>query len=353
MSATSVRLGRLPGPITPMIAIGCAALLALIVTGIFLPQAVLQGWLAAFVFWSGIAFGALVLGLIHRLTGGRWGDALAPVLTPLTAMLPLALLAFVPIALGLREIFPWVTHTAEPASLARYYLNPLSFLLRAGVVLIGLGGLAVLLVAGRCSRLLAGLGLAFYALIIDPIAVDWILSLHPGFGSSAFGMEIAVQQMLSALAFAAVIGPERSAATADDLGGLLIATLLGLFYLGLMGFVVAWYGDLPAKAEWFLARSQPAWVTVMTLIVVVGFVAPLGLLLLRRVRDSRNWLRLVGVLILVGVALHVAWLIGPALAPRSLAAMAVAVIALVAISCLSAAFTPTLVVAMRRKANHA
>ena len=42
---------------------------------------------------------------------------------------------------------------------------------------------------------------------------------------------------------------------AGDLGGLLIATLLGVVYLEFMTFVVAWYGDLPDKAAWFLKRA--------------------------------------------------------------------------------------------------
>jgi hypothetical protein len=55
---------------------------------------VARGWLVAFVFWSGIPAGSLVLLLIHRLTGGRWGERLAPALRPAAGAAPLALLAF-------------------------------------------------------------------------------------------------------------------------------------------------------------------------------------------------------------------------------------------------------------------
>ncbi len=40
------------------------------------------------------------------------------------------------------------------------------------------------------------------------------------------------------------------------MAALLIATLLGVVYLEFMTFVVAWYGDLPDKAAWFLKRAE-------------------------------------------------------------------------------------------------
>ena len=98
-------------------------------------------------------------------------------------------------------------------------------------------------------------GLAFFGLTISLVAVDWYLSLEPHYVASAFAAMIAIQQLLAALALLALIGPPLiEGKLAGDLGGLLIATLLGVVYLELMTFVVAWYGDLPEKADWFLKR---------------------------------------------------------------------------------------------------
>ena len=57
---------------------------------------------------------------------------------------------------------------------------------------------------------------------------------------------------------------------AGDLGALLIATLLGVVYLEFMTFVVAWYGDLPEKAAWFLKRVQFGWISVLITALAVG-----------------------------------------------------------------------------------
>ena len=115
--------------------------------------------------------------------------------------------ASLPVLLGLPEIYPWATDPATiPADVARWYLNEASFLIRTSIALAGWSLLAVIFAAGLGSRLLAGLGLAFFGLTISLIAVDWYLSLEPHYVATAFAAMIAIQQLLAALAFAALIG---------------------------------------------------------------------------------------------------------------------------------------------------
>lgn len=286
-------------------------------------SAVLRGWLLAWTIASAVPVGALVLLLVHRITGGRWGEALAPVLRPAALCLPLAALAFLPVMLGLGAIYSWAAGGAVAArpDVARYYLEPLLFDLRATVTLAGWSALAVLIATGRCNRLAAGLGLAFFGLTISLAAVDWILSLAPHYVSSAFAAGIAVESMLAALAFAAVVSPGRlGAQDASDLATLMLATLSGTVYIALMAFIVAWYGDLPAKAAWYLRRGETPWLAVILTGLIGGAVIPFGLMLLGAVRRSRAALRPVGLLLLLGVALHRAWLILPAFEDASEAA---------------------------------
>lgn len=95
---------------------GLAAAVLLLLWGLREPAPVLQGWLIAFAFWSGVAIGGLVLLLIHALTGGRWGEAIAPVLEPAARTLPLFVLLVVPLALGLRHLYPWAVAWFSAAS---------------------------------------------------------------------------------------------------------------------------------------------------------------------------------------------------------------------------------------------
>jgi hypothetical protein len=314
-------IGKLTGRPTAsrQIAIGMGLLIAVEVLlgllGLFMPiKPLLRGWLVAFAIWSLVPVGSMTLLLIHRLTGGEWGQAAAPVLRPAAAMMPLVALAFVPVLVGITDIYPWA---ADPSAIspdvARWYLSESSFAVRAVIALAGWSVLGVIFAASLGSRLLAGLGLAFFGLTIGLIAVDWFLSLEPHYVASAFAAMIAVQQLLAAVAFTALIGtPLIEEKIAGDLGALLFATLLGVVYLELMTFVVAWYGDLPAKAAWFLRRSGSTWVAVLTTAIALGAVLPFGMLLVGTIRRSRRGLRVAGGLILFGSALHMIWLLVPA-----------------------------------------
>ncbi|KIU27932.1 hypothetical protein SR39_27695 [Methylobacterium radiotolerans] len=277
-------------------------------------DALARGWLVAWLVWSAVPVGSLVLMLIHGVTGGRWGEALAPALRPAAALVPLAGLAFLGVALGLPALYPWAAEAGRvKPDVARLYLDPALFDLRAALALAGWSALALLYLAGRCGPLVAALGLSFYGLTISLVAVDWILSVDPHFTSSAFAAGIALHQILAALAWAAVASPPGlDEARAADLAGLILASLLGVLYLGLMSYIVAWYGDLPAKAAWYLKRGTGAWVAVLAAAVALGGILPFAALLFARLRRSAAALRVVGLLVLVGIALHLAWYVLPA-----------------------------------------
>ena len=301
------------------LAIGTAVLLAaevvLVLLGWFTPiQPLLRGWLVAFAIFSAIPIGSMIWLLIHCLTGGEWGFAAAPVLRPAAAMTPWLVLVFVPVLTGLDQIYPWAADPAAvPADVAHWYLNAPAFVIRSLIALVGWSFLAVTFAAGCRSRLLAGLGLTFFGLSVSLVAVDWYLSLEPHYVATAFASMVAIQQLLAALSIVAMIGPPLiEGKRAGDLGGLLIATLLGVVYLEFMTFVVAWYGDLPDKAAWFLKRATFGWISVAITALAAGAVMPFGMMLITRVRRSRRGLRIAGALILFGTELHFLWLLVPA-----------------------------------------
>ncbi|MDN4986286.1 hypothetical protein QY049_24325 [Bradyrhizobium sp. WYCCWR 13022] len=300
------------------------AALVLVLGRLDVDPALLQGWLLAFAIWSCVPVGSMNLLLIHRLTGGTWAIAAAPVLRPLAAMMPLVAIAFVPVLATLPSIYPWAANPGEiKPDVAVWYLSQASFILRAVVTLAGWSVLAVIFASGLGGRLLAGLGLAFFGLTISMVAVDWFLSVEPHYVSTDFASMIAIQQLLAALAVLGVVGIANVAGRArSDIGKLLMATLLGVVYLTYMTFVVAWYGDLPHKAAWFLKRGTDTWAAVLVATLVIGAVLPFTMLLLAGVRASRAGLRAVGGLLLLGTGLHFAWLILPAFERQAAAALA-------------------------------
>jgi hypothetical protein len=317
---------------------GLIAGLVVVALAFFAPSATAVGWLIAFLIWSSIPIGALVLSLIYRLTGGRWAIAMAPTLRGGLACLPLLLLFFLPILLGLKSLYPW-SRVADAAAkdVATFYLNAPGFVLR-GLVALGVWSLiAVLLLRGRATSLIAGLGLAFYGLAVCLLSVDWALSIDPRFADSAFGAEIAIQQIMTALAAAAFLQPEQAIDGArGDLGALLLALCLGALYLALMTLIVKWYGDQPDDAAWYLVRAKGPLLALGLGALCLGAVTPIAALSWERVRLNPVWLRAIGAAALVGVVLHDFWFV----APESVWSAFAGIAALVAMAGISLAAAP-------------
>jgi hypothetical protein len=90
-----------------------AAALSLI--GLFVAQAqFFHSYLFAWLFWAGLPFGALVVVMMQNLTGGQWGQAVRGLSTAAFRTLPMMALLFIPIVLGIHDIYGWANgHNGE------------------------------------------------------------------------------------------------------------------------------------------------------------------------------------------------------------------------------------------------
>ncbi|NOG70013.1 hypothetical protein [Roseicella sp. DB1501] len=298
-----------------------AALLA--AWGLAAPRLALAGLLAGWLFWLGLALGAYALLAVHALTGGRWLAPCHGVLAPAAATLPLLALAALPLLLAPGAIWPWIADpgAAPQPDVARWYLNLPGLALRSAVALAG-WSLFGLLLAGRAAPR-PGLGAAaliFHGGAVSLLGLDWVLALDPGFRSSAFGMWLGVLQILSALAWCALLraAPAGDAGRAGDLARLLLAAALGAAYLGFAQYLVAWYGNLPEKAAWYLRREAWPWPLVEAGSLGLAAILPVLALLSSAGRRSPRRLAWVGAVALLGVLLHILWLVGPPFGPWAL-----------------------------------
>jgi hypothetical protein len=325
--------------------LGAAAIciVGLIICAFIDPRIAAAGWLVGFSFWSGIAIGSLLLLMIRRLTGGRWGDVIRPDLERSAATIPLLVVLIIPLFVAIPTLFPWAQGAAgiKPDVLHAYLNMPL-FIVRSLIAIAGWSVLAILLarLAGRRGQLVAAVGLVFHCLIIGPIGFDWVLSLAPPFGSSSFGASVAIIQLIAALAWTVMRAPPPAHdEVAGDLGGLLLAFLLGITYVDFMAVLVIWYGDVPTTSGWFVAR-EPWRALAIAAFVLVALVPILALMLTRARRDASG-LRAVGACVLIGLFCYDAYLIVPpfgflALIPAALATLAIGLLFVV----LTAAVVP-------------
>jgi hypothetical protein len=322
-----------------------AAVLALIGMAAFLvwaPKSAAGGWLIAFVFWSGIPIGSVVALMIHTLTGGHWGHRFAAVFVPTAAAVPLIAVLLIPMLAVPGAFYSWIGGSGGAApDVAHLYLNTPFYIGRSLIALAGWALLGLLLprLAGTPALLLAGGGLVFHGFIIGVIGLDWILSVEPPFVSTSFGASLAFTQLASAFAWALVLAPGTHDDTGvGDLGGLLLATLLGITYVNFMALLVIWYGDLPHRVIWFVHRDHFPWTLIGGLAFVFGSVVPIFALFLARIRGSRTALRSVGAITLAGIALYDAYLVAPAFGTLALGA---ALFGIVAMGALLTVFSAT------------
>ena len=101
-----------------------------------------NAYLVGYLFWLGISLGSLAILLVHNLTGGEWGWVVRRIADAAARVLPLMRVLFIPIALGVRDLFPWARGTEVAVSeLLRHreaYLNVPFFVARA-VIYFSLG----------------------------------------------------------------------------------------------------------------------------------------------------------------------------------------------------------------------
>jgi hypothetical protein len=127
-----------------------------------------------------------------------------------------------------------------------------------------------------------------------------------------------------------------------DLAGAMISALLGTVYFDFMAFLITWYGNIPEKVAWYVARTYGAWPAVAFASFILAAAIPFLAVLSPSVRAKPAPLRVLGVLVLAGIALHVAWYIipvfgyGPIL-PALLSGLTLALLAMAALPVVNAA----------------
>ena len=298
-----------------------------------------RAYLVGYLFWAGIAIGSLVLLMLQHLTGGGWGLVIRRPLEAATRTLPVVLLLFVPILLGVNSIYSWTDHEkmAENPALAakaRLYLNPKFFSRRAAVCFAIWLLLAFFLNRwsraqdrsgdrqfAKKMRVLSGPGMVLFVFTVTLVSIDWVMSLDPSWTSTIFGLLFVAAWGLTALAF--VIGalawlakdePMSSVVAPlhfHDLGKLLLALVMLWAYFAYSQYLIIWSGNLPEEIRWYLPRTHGTWGAIALGVVVLHFALPFLFLLSRRLKRNPHKLVLVAVLILLMRYVDLLWVVVP------------------------------------------
>lgn len=303
-------------------------------------QQFLVSYLFAYIFWIGVSLGSLAILMIHYLTGGTWGLLIRRPLEAATWALPLMVVLFIPLAVGLSEVYAW----ARPEEIANnsllqkknWYLNIPFFLVRATIYFIIWLGIAYCLSSWSRKQdknpktgivlglqRLSGGGLILLSLSVTFAAIDWVMSLVPEWTSTIFGFIFGISQMLAAMTFAVIIAgylsnikilsETFSPAIFHDFGNILLMFILLWVYLFYMEYLIVWSGNLPREISWYLPRVESSWRWVSILLVVFYFIIPFVALLFRSLKRTRSTLVGIAAIIFLSSLVNSFWLVVPSL----------------------------------------
>jgi hypothetical protein len=297
-------------------------------------------WLVAFVFFFSIAIGCLYFLLIHQATQAGWGVVVRRFAENAAATLPLFAILFLPIAFGLRELYPWarqelvdVDHLLQHK---KPYLNASFFFIRAAVAFLVWSGLAWWFlgmsrgqderpdpsVSARMRRWSAP-ALIPLALLHTLTSFDWLMSLDPHWYSTIFGVYVFSGSFMAAFAFLALVviglqktGLLRETVTTEhfhDLGKLLFAFTVFWAYIGFSQFFLIWYGNIPEETIWFRHRMHGSWTAVSLLLAIGHFGIPFFFLMPRSVKRNPRLLAIGAGWMLLMHLVDVHWIVMPSL----------------------------------------
>jgi hypothetical protein len=273
--------------------------------------------------------------MLHHLSGGAWGLMIRRIFEAATRTIPLLGVAFVPIALGIKKIYPWAGPAVHQEGFRAVYLTPSGFVLRAAAAFVFWSALA--LVVSKLSleqdetgssrlrrrmRAIAAGGVCLHVLLMTFCAIDWLMSLSPGWVSTIYGFYVIVGQVIAALSLVILVslflatrapleGRFRSVHF-HDYGKLLLAFTMIWAYFAVSQFLIIWSGNLPEETTWYMGRMIGGWKWFSLVLVFAHFVLPFVLLLSRNLKRDKNRLAKVALLMLVVRWLDIDWLVAPA-----------------------------------------
>ncbi|MBZ5618775.1 MAG: hypothetical protein LAQ69_08645 [Acidobacteriia bacterium] len=297
-----------------------------------------RSYLWSYVLVVGLSVGPLAWLMLQYVTGGAWGVVIRRPCEAAARTLPLVAVMFLPIVIGMHNLYDWSRPQAVAASALlqhkQPYLNVPFFLLRAAVYF---GGWLFLswffnrwsvvedregpAVAHRKMAFLAGPGILFWGFSVTFMSVDWVLSLDPQWFSTMFGLLFIASQALTSMAFLITLmvllsyrRPMSEVLTPrhlHDLGKFLLALVMVWAYFSFSQFLIIWAGNLPEEIPWYLARLNGGWQYVALALVIGHFALPFALLLSRDLKRNFKLLAGIAVFILCMRFVDLYWIVAP------------------------------------------
>ena len=323
----------------PALAGGVLFAIITVVAWVMNPHEFYRAYLPSYLFWFEIVAGALGVLMIQYVTGGEWGVLIRRPLGAAARTMPIMLVLFIPIVIGMPHIFEW----ANPETVAhnpilqakQQYLNRGFWIGRSAFYFLcwivwgwRLRALSLRFYEDRAPetelrrRTWAAFGLPMIVLTLTFASIDWVMSLEPLWYSSMFGISFTIGCGLSAFVYVLFLLTQlsRTKAMAEilkpthfrDLGNLTLAFVMLWAYTAFSQFLLIWYGNLKEETPYYIKRSHGAWGVMAAMLIIFHFFLPFFMLLMRSIKDRPSTIAVVTIILLVMRYIEIYWLVGPA-----------------------------------------
>ncbi len=264
-------LGR-PLALASLLALAAGAAAMLLSFPFGATQAVLPGFATSWLFFAGLAAGAVALSAATRIAQGRFIDPALPFLESAGAFLPVAFALLLPSFAVARF---WVPEHArqglanvavrEVVAFAALWLCARRVLRHVGDARWSAGSL-------RDSVLY----LLVFVVTVSLWTVDLVMNLYVGEPSGIVPAQAFMAAFVSAIAWTALLSCWKlpAARTRQDLGRMLFGFSAFWAYLVWCSFLPVWYANLPGETGEIILRTRGGWRFFSSGIVLLGFGLP-------------------------------------------------------------------------------
>jgi len=302
------------------------------------PARLYQSYTVAFAYTSLLGLGALFFVMVQFLTGSAWSVTMRRIMENVMITLPVGLILFIPVAMGLHEIYPWMNKPAvvSGAMLGTKgtYLSQNFFLLRTVVYFLlwslwagsiyhqstkqdSQRSVKQMYIASRWSA--PGL---FLVIAVGTLAsYDWLMSLEPRWYSTIFGLVMLSGGGLSFFSVVTLVclafrraGILKNSITIEhyhDLGKWLLCMTAFYTYVAFAQYFLIWYSNIPEETIWYRHRMVGAWLPISLAMPFLRFIIPFSILLCRPAKRSLKVIGFIAVWSLVVEYIDLYWIVMP------------------------------------------
>jgi hypothetical protein len=307
------------------------------------PRQALHAYLVGFMLFIGFTLGCLGWLMLWHLTSGRWGLAMRRIWEAGTRNIFVAAIAFLPILIGYKWIFPWadlkIANNPGFHSQITHYLNFPFFFVRA-ILYFAIWILLITLLnrwsaiqdrpydtwLGRKFNIVSSSGMLIYFWTMFFATVDWLMSLSTGWSSTIFGLIIIVGQGLLGMCVALIMGRilvehEPMNVLMDEVvfwdnGKLLLAFVMLWAYLSFSQWLITWSGTLPEEIRWYTDRIRGGWGGIALFLAIFHFAVPFAILLSQSLKKNPRKLALVAGWLIFMRFVDLFWVAAPSWSPE-------------------------------------